>query len=181
MGMRYVDALSELLERSDVVTLHCPLLPSTKHIINAETLAMMKPGAMLINTSRGGLIDADALCDALDERRVACAGLDAYEGEAGVFFEDKSQETDNVPGSSVGHDWDFALSNLANRPNVLVTPHQAFLTAEALGNIAQTTADLRVVRARGGEGGARGGRGARGDGAVDEAMFNGAANNIVEG
>lgn len=184
MGMRYVDALSELLERSDVVTLHCPLLPSTKHIINAETLAMMKPGAMLINTSRGGLIDADALCDALDDRRVACAGLDVYEGEAGVFFEDKSQETDTVPGSSVGHDWDFALSNLANRPNVLVTPHQAFLTAEALGNIAQTTADNLgwFEHTRGERRGREGGEGGGGwDGAVDEAMFNGAANNIVEG
>ena len=140
-GVRYVDTVEELLPRCRVVTLHCPLTPATHHLMNAERLALMSRGSMLVNTSRGALVDTSALADALDRRRVACAGLDVYEGEAGVFFEDMSEATDEIPGASVGGAWDFRLADLASRPNVIVTPHQAFLTAEALGNIAATTVE----------------------------------------
>eukprot|EP00982_Pelagococcus_subviridis_P009023 30895-Pelagococcus_subviridis.AAC.11 len=118
---------------------------------------LMRPGSMLVNTSRGALVDSAALAKALDERVIACVGMDVYEKEAGVFFKDSSEKTDDVSGSSVGADWDFELASLASRPNVLVTGHQAFLTAEALENIATTTVENLLEFESGvkrGEGGA---------------------------
>ena len=139
-GIEYV-ALEDLLPRSDIVTLHCPLTPKSYHLMNAIKLAMMREGAMLINTSRGALVDTAALEAALASRRVGSCGLDVYEHEEGVFFEDISSDTDDNPGASLSEQWDTQLANLAARPNVIVTPHQAFLTQEALTNIAHTTAD----------------------------------------
>ncbi|MCS6848406.1 MAG: 2-hydroxyacid dehydrogenase, partial [Anaerolineae bacterium] len=128
LGMRYV-TLDELLAQSDVVSLHAPLLPSTYHIINAEALAKMKPGAILINTSRGALVDAEALIEALKSGRIGAVGLDVYEEEDGLFFRDRSDQiiTDDV------------FARLMTFPNVLITGHQAFFTHEALAQIAETT------------------------------------------
>src|SRR4029078_10839569 len=113
----------------DVITLHCPLTPQTRHLINDTALAKMKPGVMLINTGRGGLIDTRAVVRALKAGRVGYLGLDVYEEEEGVFFEDLSAA--GVRGD--------VLARLVTFPNVLVTGHQAFLTREALANIAGTT------------------------------------------
>lgn len=121
--------LDDLLSRSDLVSLHAPLLPATHHLINAERLSRMKPGVILINTSRGGLIDAKALIDALKSGRVGGAGLDVYEEESDYFFEDHSDR-------AVGDDM---LARLMTFPQVLITSHQGFLTTQALRNIAQTT------------------------------------------
>ena len=127
-GVRYV-SLEELLAESDVISLHCPLTEETYHMINAETVAKMKKGVVIINTSRGALIDADALLDAIKARHVGAACLDVYEEESDFFFEDYS-----------GHIMeDDTLARLISMPNVLVTSHQAFLTKEALQNIAETT------------------------------------------
>ena len=128
-GIEYVDALSELLWPSDVVSLHAPLTPETKYTIRAETLALMKRGSILINSSRGGLVDTKALIDALKSGHIAGVGLDVYEEEEGIFFEDLSGD--------VLHDDD--LARLLTFPNVLITAHQAFLTREALSEIARTT------------------------------------------
>ncbi|MCS6772180.1 MAG: 2-hydroxyacid dehydrogenase [Kiritimatiellae bacterium] len=128
LGMRY-EALDVVLRTSDIVSLHVPLLPETYHLINRETLALMKPNAYLINTSRGGLIDTDALIDALRAGRIAGVGLDVYEEEEGVFFHDLSDQGIN----------DDTLARLMTFPNVLVTGHQAFFTREAITTIAQTT------------------------------------------
>lgn len=128
LGVTYVE-LDELFAKSDIISLHCPLTYETYHMINAMTIKMMKPGAVIINTSRGGLIDTDALINGLLERKVGAACLDVYEEEADVFFEDRS-----------GHILDDnKLVRLIAMPNVLVTSHQAFLTNEALDNIAATT------------------------------------------
>jgi len=121
----------ELLRRSDIISLHCPLTENTKYILNKEAFTKMKPGVFIINTSRGALIDSAALLDALNSEQVGGAGLDVYEEEADLFFEDFSNEII----------LDDILSLLVSRPNVLITSHQAFLTAEALKNIAQTTFD----------------------------------------
>lgn len=134
LGVTYVP-LDELLERSDVVSLHCPLTPETRHMIGAEALARMKPTATLINTSRGALVDSRALLEALQKRRLGAAGLDVYEEEGDLFFEDKSAELMD----------DEVLALLLTLPNVLVTSHQGFLTDEALEAIARTT--LEGVRA----------------------------------
>lgn len=129
-NIRYVD-LEELLETSDIISLHCPLTFETYHMINAMAIKSMKPGVVIINTSRGGLVDTDALIDGLLARKVGAACLDVYEEEADVFFEDRS-----------GHILeDDKLVRLIAMPNVLVTSHQAFLTNEALDNIAATTID----------------------------------------
>ena len=128
MGVAYVP-LEELLARSDVVSLHCPLIPSTRHIISADSLRHLKRGAMLINTSRGGLIDTRAVIDAIEDGVVGYLGLDVYEGEANLFFEDLSD--------TIIKDETFQL--LQSFPNVVITPHQAFFTQEALAAIAQTT------------------------------------------
>ena len=127
-GIEYVP-LDELLERSDIISLHCPLTDDTRHMINAEAIRKMKKGVVIVNTSRGGLIDAEALLEGIKARKIGAACLDVYEEEADVFFEDRS-----------GHIMDDELlSRLISMPNVIVTSHQAFLTEEALNNIAETT------------------------------------------
>jgi len=129
-GIRYVP-LDTLLAESDVISLHCPLTPQTAHLIDARALALMKPTAYLINTSRGALIDTPALLEALNQGRLAGVGLDVYEEEKNFFFNDLSER-----GIS-----DAVLAQLIAKPNVIVTAHQAFLTREALANIAATTLD----------------------------------------
>ncbi|HEX6927354.1 MAG TPA: 2-hydroxyacid dehydrogenase [Longimicrobiaceae bacterium] len=128
LGGEYVP-LEDLLAASDIVALHLPLTPDTYHLIDAAALARMKPGAMLINTSRGALVDARALIDALKSGKLGALGLDVYEEEADLFFEDLS--------NSVIQDDVFA--RLLTFPNVLITGHQGFFTREALANIAETT------------------------------------------
>jgi D-lactate dehydrogenase len=125
---RYV-ALPELLSQSDIVSLHCPLTPETYHLINAEAIEQMKPGAMLINTSRGGLVDTEAAIDGLKSKKIGALGLDVYEQESDLFFEDLSNEIIQ----------DDLFERLTTFPNVLITAHQAFFTKEALENIAETT------------------------------------------
>lgn len=137
MGVTYVD-LPILLAQSDIISLHCPLLPATYHLINAESLQHLKPGSMLINTSRGGLIDTRAVIDAIKSGRLGYLGTDVYEEEEGLFFEDLSDE--------VIQDETFQL--LQSFPNVVITAHQAFFTQEALANIAETTlANIATVAA----------------------------------
>jgi len=128
LGARYVP-LDTLLAESDVVSLHCPLLPSTYHMIDGAALAKMKRGAMLINTGRGGLVESNALVGALKSGQLGHLGLDVYEEEGGIFFEDHS----NLPLQ------DDVLARLLMFPNVIVTAHQAFFTREAMGEIAETT------------------------------------------
>lgn len=127
-GATFVD-LSTLLGESDVVTLHCPLVPATRHIINAAALVGMRRGVMLINTSRGALVDTRAAIDALKSGHLGYLGIDVYEEEASLFFEDRS--------SALLADDVFA--RLLTFPNVIVTGHQGFLTHEALRAIAETT------------------------------------------
>ena len=122
-------SLDELFEKSDIISLHCPFTEETKHMINSESIKKMKKGVVIINTSRGALIDTEALLNGLKERKVGAACLDVYEEEEDVFFTDRS-----------GHILDDdLLARLISMPNVIVTSHQAFLTREALENIAQTT------------------------------------------
>lgn len=128
VGAEYV-GFHDLLAQSDIVSLHAPLTPYTRHIIDADAFDHMKDGVMLINTSRGALIDSRALVVALKLRKVGAAGLDVYEEEEGIFHENLSNEF--IP--------DDLLARLFSLPNVLVTPHQAFLTREALKAIAETT------------------------------------------
>jgi len=127
---RYVE-LPELLGTSDFISLHVPLMEATHHIIGREAIKQLKRGAYIINTSRGGLVDAEALTEGLKSGQVGAAGLDVYEEEADVFFEDHSDDILQ----------DDTLARLLTFPNVLITSHQAFLTSEALQNIAQTTMD----------------------------------------
>ena len=127
-GVRYTP-LNDLLASSDIVSLHCPLTPKTKHLIDDDALARMKQGAMLINTGRGALVDTGALIRALKAGRLGSVGLDVYEEEADLFFRDLSEE--------VIHDDVFA--RLLTFPNVLITAHQAFFTRDALRGIAETT------------------------------------------
>lgn len=127
-GVTYVP-LASLFAQSDVITLHCPLSSKTRHMINAETLQQMKPGVMLINTSRGGLIDTIAVINGLKSGKIGALGLDVYEEEAQLFFEDLSCQVLS----------DDIFSRLLTFPNVLITGHQAFFTKEALANIADTT------------------------------------------
>jgi D-lactate dehydrogenase len=126
--VKYVE-LDELLRQSDIVTLHVPLFAETHYLINADAIRRMKRGAMLINTSRGGLVDTKALIDGLKSGQIGLAGLDVYEEEAGIFFHDISNR---VLGDDV-------LARLLTFNNVVITSHQAFLTQEALANIADTT------------------------------------------
>lgn len=126
--INYVE-LDELFGKSDIISLHCPLTNETDHIINRESLAKMKKGVVLINTSRGGLIETEALIDAIKAKTVSAACLDVYEEESDIFFEDNS-----------GHIMqDDNLARLLSMPNVLITSHQAYLTEDALDNIAQVT------------------------------------------
>lgn len=126
--IRYVP-LEELLENSDIVSLHCPLTDDTYHMIDENALDRCKKGVVILNTSRGALVDAEALLAAIKSRKVGAACLDVYEEESDLFFEDNS-----------GHILeDDVLARLISMPNVIVTSHQAFLTEEALDNIADTT------------------------------------------
>lgn len=122
-------SLDELLKQSDIVTLHAPLVKETYHCINEKSIEMMKPGVMIINTSRGGLIDSKALIQGLKQKRISAAGLDVYEEEANIFFKDMSNMILD----------DDVFARLLSFSNVVITSHQAFLTHEALSNIAQTT------------------------------------------
>jgi D-lactate dehydrogenase len=132
--VRYVP-LDELYRESDILSLHVPLTPQTHHLMDAAALAKMKRGVMLINTSRGALVDSRALLAVLKSGHLGAAGLDVYEEEAGIFFQDLSGQVLQ----------DDVLARLLTFHNVLVTSHQAFLTREALANIAETT--LGSVRA----------------------------------
>ena len=126
--IRYT-TLDELFEKSDIISLHCPLSDETYHMIDGEAIEKCKRGVVIINTSRGALVDADALLMGIKSRKVGAACLDVYEEESDLFFEDNS-----------GHIMeDDTLARLISMPNVLVTSHQAFLTEEALANIAETT------------------------------------------
>jgi len=127
-GGTYVP-LEQLLAESNIISLHCPLTPDSHHLINAGTLARMKTGVMIINTSRGALVDAPAVVEALKSGRVGALGLDVYEQEADFFYEDLSGEILK----------DDVLQRLLTFPNVLITSHQAFFTDTALRNIADTT------------------------------------------
>ena len=118
-------------EKADVLTFHCPLTEDSLHMFNFGTLGKIKPGAVIINTSRGALIDADALLEGIKTKKIGAACLDVYEEEASYFYEDMSQSIID----------DDTLSRLISMPNVIVTSHQAFLTKEALENIATTTID----------------------------------------
>jgi len=138
-GLEYLP-LNEMLERSDIVSLHLPLTPETRYLVNETTLARMKAGAYLINTSRGKLIETTALIAALKSGRLGGVALDVYEEEEGIFFEDHS-------GKPLQDD---ELSLLLTFPNVLITAHQAFLTREALAQIASTTIG-NLMRMRDGE------------------------------
>ena len=127
-GIDYVD-LKEIWKKSDIISFHCPLTDDTYHMVDEKSIRAMKKGVVLVNTSRGALIDADALLEGIRKRKIGAACLDVYEEEADVFFEDRS-----------GHIFeDDTLARLISMPNVIVTSHQAFLTQEALTNIAQTT------------------------------------------
>lgn len=131
-GVRYTD-FETLLSTSHIVSLHLPLTPQSRHLLSAETFARMRPGAFLVNTSRGKLVDTTALIEALKSGQLGGVALDVYEEEEGIFFEDHSGE--------ILHDDE--LSRLLTFPNVLITAHQAFLTQEALSEIARvTTANL---------------------------------------
>jgi D-lactate dehydrogenase len=127
-GMTYTD-INTLCSASDIITLHAPLMENTKYIINAETIKQMKQGVMLINTSRGGLVETKAVITALKNGRIGAVGLDVYEDESGLFFEDHSATILQ----------DDVIARLMSFPNVLITSHQAFLTNTALQNIADTT------------------------------------------
>ncbi|MBZ9558710.1 2-hydroxyacid dehydrogenase [Halomonas coralii] len=124
-------ALDDLLAASDIVTLHCPLTDATHHLIDGDALARMKPGAMLVNTSRGALIDTPAVIEALKARRLGALAIDVYEQESELFFRDHSAEIID----------DDLFARLTSFPNVLMTGHQGFFTAEALDEIAQVTCE----------------------------------------
>ncbi len=128
LGMTYVD-LPRLYAECDIISLHCPLTPETRHLINVSSIAQMKHGVMVINTSRGAVIDTKAVIDGLKAGRIGHLGIDVYEEEADVFFQDLSDEMIR----------DDTLARLLTFPNVLVTGHQAFFTEEALTGIAETT------------------------------------------
>jgi len=129
-GVRYTD-LDELLAASDIVSLHVPLLPETRHLLNSRTLSRTKPGVFIINTSRGKLIDTTALIAALKSSHIGGVALDVYEEEEGIFFQDLSGQVL----------LDDELSHLLIFPNVLITAHQAFLTREALSEISRVTTE----------------------------------------
>ncbi len=122
-------ALKELLAQSDIISLHCPLTEDTYHLIDDEAVNLMKPGVMLINTSRGGLVDAKAVIKGLKSKQIGHLALDVYEQEEKMFFEDLSGEIIQ----------DDVFERLLTFPNVIITGHQAFFTVDALNNIAETT------------------------------------------
>lgn len=132
--IKYVE-LDELFRNSDIISLHCPLTEETNHLIDETALEKCKKGVVILNTSRGGLVDAEALLNGIKSRKVGAACLDVYEEESDIFFEDNS-----------GHIMeDDTLARLISMPNVIVTSHQAFLTEEALENIAETTVNNLVT------------------------------------
>jgi len=138
-GIDYVP-LDEVWEKSDIISLHCPLTDETEHMVNADSIDRMKKGVVLINTSRGALVDSEALLEGIKERKIGAACLDVYEEESDVFFHDFS-------GHIVADD---VLARLISMPNVIVTSHQAFLTKEALENISLTTfANIREYLSEG--------------------------------
>ena len=128
MAVKYV-ALEILYEQSDIISLHCPLTEDTRHMINAEAINQMKKSVMLINTGRGALINTKDIIKALKKQKIAYLGLDVYEEEENLFFQDLSQEIIK----------DDMFARLQTFPNVLITGHQAFFTSEAMENIASTT------------------------------------------
>lgn len=128
VGIEYV-SLDELFSQSDIISLHCPMLPSTRHMINADAISKMKKGVMLLNTSRGELVDMDALIDGIRKKIIGSCGMDVLEDEQDLFFEDHS-------GEILHND---RISTLLSFPNVLITPHIAFCTDTALTNIWETT------------------------------------------
>lgn len=130
LGAKYV-SLDELLGNSDIISLHCPLLPATKHLIDAEAIGKLKSGAMIINTSRGALIDTKAAIGGLKSGQIGYLGIDVYEEEADLFFENKSETVIQ----------DDVFARLMTFPNVLVTGHQAFFTENALQAIAEVTVE----------------------------------------
>lgn len=127
-GVRFV-SLDALLKNSDIVSLHCPLTEETYHIIDADAIRHCKSGVIILNTSRGALLDAEALLEGIKAHRIGGAGLDVYEEESELFYEDHSNLIIE----------DDTLARLISMPNVIVTSHQAYLTKEALSNIAETT------------------------------------------
>lgn len=128
LGVEYVDLATGLAD-ADMITLNCPLTPETRHMINRESIATMRPGVMLVNTGRGALVDTAAVVDALKSHQIGSLALDVYEEEGPLFFEDRSSEVLD----------DDTFARLLTFPNVLITAHQAFLTNEALAAIATTT------------------------------------------
>lgn len=128
LGAQYVD-LQTLYAQSDVISLHCPLTPENHHLLNADAFSQMKDGVMIVNTSRGGLIDSQAAIDALKQQKIGALGMDVYENERDLFFVDKSNDVI----------LDDVFRRLSSCHNVLFTGHQAFLTEEALLSISQTT------------------------------------------
>lgn len=128
LGVQYLP-LREVFAQADIVSLHCPLTASTHHLVNADTLSLMKPGAMLINSGRGALIDTPAVIAALKSGRLGHLGLDVYEEEGPLFFEDRSEDVIQ----------DDVFARLLTFPNVVITGHQGFFTEEALRAIAETT------------------------------------------
>jgi D-lactate dehydrogenase len=138
LGLRYVP-LDELLRASDVVTLHCPLTAETRHLIDAARLRLMRPGALLVNTGRGALVDTAAVVEALKQRRLGGVAIDVYEEEEGLFFEDHSADILE----------DDTFARLLTFPNVVVTGHQAFFTENALAEIARTTIETLTAFERG--------------------------------
>lgn len=138
-GVEYVE-LNDLLPRCDILSLHCPLTPENRYLINAKAIQSMKDGVMIINTSRGALIDTRALIHGLKSKKIGCVGLDVYEEEASLFFKDMSQQIIQ----------DDIFMRLTTFPNVLVTGHQAFLTNEALNAIAETSINNLLAGLHGG-------------------------------
>jgi D-lactate dehydrogenase len=139
LGFGYVE-LDELLAQADIVSLHAPYLPSTRHIMNAERLAKMKPGAILVNTARGELVDTHALIQELENGHLGGAAIDVVEGEALMDYHEEAAllRGDTLPEETLRHGVEIAV--LKQMPNVLVSPHNAFNTTEAIGRINQTTA-----------------------------------------
>lgn len=130
LGLEYV-SLEQLFAQSDIISLHCPLNEDSRHIVNASSIAQMKKGVAIVNTSRGALVDTEALIEGLKSKKIGAACLDVYEEEGDLFYEDCSEQIMQ----------DDRLVRLIAMPNVLVTSHQAYLTEEALGNIAKITVD----------------------------------------
>ena len=138
-GVKAAAALPELFHQADVISLHCPLTDETRHMIDAAAIAGMKPGVVIVNTSRGALVDTEALIEGLRSRKIGAACLDVYEEEAELFYEDRSEAIIE----------DDTLVRLIAMPNVIVSSHQAFLTKEALNNIAAVTVDNLLKFGRG--------------------------------